>query len=529
MSRFSSIKNILLLAPLIFFTACDSSDNSEKAQIGDQLAQDRSAISHVVAQAHLVLCNQQIKPGANVLNRNSEQKSAGDRKAQLQDVFTPALVGPLQEFWQESPKTCTKRFPALNHIHSTVVDGDHAQTEASFSFSIKSVPLDLLRGDDKKWRISAVDLSLLREYEKTGRLPDDVDNQLTALYQRAEEQQKNYPAQVKKSTGSIAEPATLAGSSMEVTLSKPVFSEPGAWLRIGKYALYTLTILVLLGLVVLFWIGYGVVFGGHRRFRALCEDESLHGMPASERWAMAVGAPYAIVSDYHWAKRVVDSDPQEARKQYQNEVESLAGMWGVYDRETLLEQLLSLLQAGHRVDYEEQIKRDSKIPAEEYAAFSRQLKHDAKLGSDAKERLWQLRVARKNRRNVRQVNFCAWDMVRFVMLCNCGAQVGYISEREMVSFATLAAVRVQEQYHSWHEVAQQFLLARWYWKSTDKRHMISHYLFKKALNNLLKQNGSPWRTLPWNTPLTAGAEAAFAEACGVEIPALRDVRDRQVC
>lgn len=41
MSRFSSIKNILLLAPSFFFTACDSSDNSEKAQIGDQLAQDR--------------------------------------------------------------------------------------------------------------------------------------------------------------------------------------------------------------------------------------------------------------------------------------------------------------------------------------------------------------------------------------------------------------------------------------------------------------------------------------------------------
>lgn len=59
------------------------------------------------------------------------------------------------------------------------------------------------------------------------------------------------------------------------------------------------------------------------------------------------------------------------------------------------------------------------------------------------------------------------------------------------------------------------MLARWYWKATDKRHLITHILFKKAITSLLKEQGSPWRTLPWDTPLPEGTETAFAWACGV--------------
>lgn len=95
----------------------------------------------------------------------------------------------------------------------------------------------------------------------------------------------------------------------------------------------------------------------------------------------------------------------------------------------------------------------------------------------------------KNRRKICDIDFCAWDMVRFVMLCNSGAQVGYITQREMVDFSMLAARRVQQHYRSWRELAGHFLLARWYWKATDKRHLITHILFKKAITSLLKEQG----------------------------------------
>ncbi|GKX60117.1 DUF1266 domain-containing protein [Leminorella grimontii] len=325
-----------------------------------------------------------------------------------------------------------------------------------------------------------------------------------------------------------ASTGTQIDSARHNPASQPASSKSSMWMTIGKYALYTIGALFALVLAFILWIGYGVIFGGYGRFNKACKDASLQEIPSAERWAMAVGTPYAIVGDYHWARLVVDSDPEEAERERKNTVESLADMWGIYDRETLFERLLDLLQTGHRTVYEEQIKSDSKMSAEKFAASSRQLEQYAKSSSDAKERLWQLRVARKNRRNVRQLDFCAWDMVRFVMLCNSGAQVGYISEREMVDFSMLAAARVQKHYRSWREVAQQFLLARWYWKATDRRHMISHCLFKRALKRLLKQSDSPWRTLPWDTLLPTGAEATFAEACRVAVDDVRYVSQRDV-
>ncbi len=119
-------------------------------------------------------------------------------------------------------------------------------------------------------------------------------------------------------------------------------------------------------------------------FKASCKDPSIQKIPAAERWAMAVGAPYAIAGNNHWARRVVNDDSVEAENDCKSEVESLADMWGVFDRDSLLEQLLALFVAGHRSVYEEQIKNDSEMPDAEYRAFAQQLAQNAKSSSEAK-------------------------------------------------------------------------------------------------------------------------------------------------
>lgn len=237
-------------------------------------------------------------------------------------------------------------------------------------------------------------------------------------------------------------------------------------------------------------------------------------MPEAQRWAMAVGAPYAFVNHYHWARPVIGRNPKKAETQYRNHSQMLE-VWGIYNRRTLLDALLSLLKHGHRADFEAQIKHDSDMSPAKYNNFSRWLSRNAKSNSDSKERLWQLRTARKNARDIRQVDFCAWDMVRFVMLCRSGAQLGFISEREMLDFAMLAAARVQRHYASWRDMGRHFMLARRYWMSTDINFGASHASFKKAVDCLLRLKISPWRTLRWDTPLPVGSEAAFANTCGV--------------
>src|SRR5699024_12707336 len=67
-----------------------------------------------------------------------------------------------------------------------------------------------------------------------------------------------------------------------------------------------------------------LVFAGHRLFKASCKDSSIQKIPVAERWAMAVGAPYAIAGNNHWARRVVNDDSVEAENDCKNEVESLA-------------------------------------------------------------------------------------------------------------------------------------------------------------------------------------------------------------
>lgn len=490
----------LLCLLFLLSTGCDRAD---KQKIGAQLQQDSEAISSAVKKGYHALCGPDLVIGTD----------PHDRLAEMQQVFTPALVESVLKYWQESPETCKRRFPHFSDPLATFIEGDKAQIGAFFGHqSDIDIPMELIREGDGKWKITAIDIASLHEFEKNGRVTDEVQKKIDSLKKRAFKQLMDFPAPTR------AAPEQVSKSPL-TSVEPTVTEQDSSWLDIllttGKYALYLVVTILILAFVAVLWIGYNIVFTGLRLFKASCKDPSIQKIPAAERWAMAVGAPYAIAGNNHWVRRGVNNDSAEAENDYKSEVESLADMWGVFDRDSLLEQLLDLFVAGHRSVYEEQIKNDSEMADDEYRAFVQQLAQNAKSSSEEKERLWQLQMTRKNRRKMCNIDFCAWDMVRFVMLCNSGAQVGYITQREMVDFSMLAARRVQQHYRSWRELAAQFMHARWYWKATDKRHLITHILFKNAIKCLLKEQGSPWRTLPWDTPLPEGTEAAFAWACGV--------------
>ncbi len=453
---------LLLCLLFLLSTGCD---RAEKQKIGAQLRQDSEAISSVVKKSYLALCGSELFTGTD----------PHDRLAEMQEVFTPALMESVLKYWQESPKTCKRRFPSFSDPLATFIEGDKAQIGAFLGHqSDIDIPMELIREGDGKWKITAIDIASLHEFEKNGRVTDEVQKQIDLLKKRSFKQHMDSPVLTRTAPERVSQsPLT----SVEPTVKEQDSSWLDVLLTIGKYALYLAVTILTLAFVAVLWIGYGLVFAGQRLFKASCKDPAIQKIPAAERWAMAVGAPYAIAGNNHWARRVVNDDSVEAENDCKSEVDSLADMWGVFDRDSLLEQLLALFVAGHRSVYEEQIKNDSEMPDAEYRAFVQQLAQNAKSSSEAKERLWQLQMVRKNRRKICNIDFCAWDMVRFVMLCNSGAQVGYITQREMVDFSMLAARRVQQHYRSWREFAGQFMQARWYWKATDKRHLITHILF----------------------------------------------------
>lgn len=209
--------------------------------------------------------------------------------------------------------------------------------------------MELIREGDGKWKIAAIDFASLHEFEKNGRVTDEVQKKIDLLKKRSFKQHRDFPLLTRTAPERVSKsPLT----SVEQTVTEPDSSWLDVLLTIGKYALYLVAIILILALVAVLWIGYGLVFAGHRLFKASCKDPSIQKIPAAERWAMAVGAPYAIAGNNHWARRAVNDDSVEAENDCKSEVESLADMWGVFDRDSLLEQLLALFVAGHRSVYD---------------------------------------------------------------------------------------------------------------------------------------------------------------------------------
>ena len=321
----------LLCLLFLLSTGCD---RAEKQKIAAQLQQDKEAISSVVKKSYRALCGPEF-----VISTDSH-----DRLAEMQQVFTPALMEPVLKYWQESPKTCKRRFPSYSDPLATFVEGDKAQIGAFFGHqSDIDIPMELIREGDGKWKIAAIDFASLHEFEKNGRVTDEVQKKIDLLKKRSFKQRRDFPLLTR------TEPERVSKSpltSVEQTVTEPDSSWLDVLLTIGKYALYLGAIILILALVAVLWIGYGLVFAGHRLFKASCKDPSIQKIPAAERWAMAVGAPYAIAGNNHWARRVVNDDSVEAENDCKSEVESLADMWGVFDRDSLLEQLLALFVGG---------------------------------------------------------------------------------------------------------------------------------------------------------------------------------------
>lgn len=516
-----TIKMICLLIALLLLTACDK---EEKERVGAEQAQARDVIYKVLKSSHFALCGPKPKEMHTYM---LDHGSAYNRRDLMSKVFASELTQPAIDFMKESPATCDERFPRYDFIDdnfSILFDGDNA--DAGMYFKPRGgdgIPVKLKRDPAGLWRISFIDFDMLRSYAKTGKLPDGVDDSMRELKQKVIEQKALYPAPPLQRPNIVAPDLSQinrlepAGNNKQTPViqtnsNSDNRSEPSTWWETTLLVLKIIGWVIGTGLLIFVYMvfRYGI-FGGHRTFNSQCKKDAKLSQMSPELWPLAVGAPYAVATDYNWCT-IAATDQAQAAESKQSAADGLSSAWGIYSRDSLLNQLFWLLVEGHRTDYLQQINDDCSLSHQEYAQYAAQLASEG--DSDSKERLWQLNVARKNKRKICRLNFYAWDMVRFVMLCHSGARSGYISEQEMKDFSLLAATELQKHCQSWKEMGKTFLLARWFWKATDKRHLFSHYLFKKAISALLRRRGSPWRILDWNTPLpTHMSIEQFAIVC----------------
>lgn len=196
----------LLCLLFLLSTGCD---RAEKQKIAAQLQQDKEAISSVVKKSYRALCGPEF-----VISTDSH-----DRLAEMQQVFTPALMEPVLKYWQESPKTCKRRFPSYSDPLATFVEGDKAQIGAFFGHqSDIDIPMELIREGDGKWKIAAIDFASLHEFEKNGRVTDEVQKKIDLLKKRSFKQRRDFPLLTR------TEPERVSKSpltSVEQTVTEP--------------------------------------------------------------------------------------------------------------------------------------------------------------------------------------------------------------------------------------------------------------------------------------------------------------------
>ena len=223
----------------------------------------------------------------------------------------------------------------------------------------------------------------------------------------------------------------------------------------------------------------------HRPVRVSAPDEFTAG--PHER-LLAICAPYSLCRRDPW-DRLTCSDLDGTRTM-------LSLDWGVCSRADLLSRVHWLITSGHRSGFE--AERARWVDTSLAEAERHELRESAESSSDAAETLWRLERMLNNDRDIRNVDFSAWDLVRAAMLTRCGFALGWLTEEETWDTLSILDRGLRERYRSWTQVSESFRLARWYWNSTSGKD--EHFNDLHDLNRslvLLSPDG-PWGIIGWD-------------------------------
>ena len=166
---------------------------------------------------------------------------------------------------------------------------------------------------------------------------------------------------------------------------------------------------------------------------------------------LAICAPYSLCRRDPW-DRLTCSDLEGTRTM-------LSLDWGVRSRADLLSQVHWLITSGHRTSFD--AERARWVDTSLAEAERHELRESAESSSDSAETLWRLERMLNNDRDIRNVDFSAWDLVRAGMLTRCGFALGWLTEDETWDTLAILDQGLRERYRSWTQVSESFRLARW--------------------------------------------------------------------
>ncbi len=218
-----------------------------------------------------------------------------------------------------------------------------------------------------------------------------------------------------------------------------------------------------------------------------------------ESWGLAAAGPLALINgqDYHTLGGIeVNAFNQKmARRKLDSE-------WEAPDEEAFHDLLDWLFDTGHRKEFEAFVERILALAPGAVDIFMDRLQAGEEGITDRQEIeevAHRVTMILNNTGGVRDSGFLAWDLLRFLDLCRWGYLAGYQGEEETRQRLLAASQVLQSRYGSWEEMGANYLTGMEFWSVAETRR--EGAAVRKAFDKFLKDEKSPWRTLPWTMNL----------------------------
>lgn len=226
------------------------------------------------------------------------------------------------------------------------------------------------------------------------------------------------------------------------------------------------------------------------------KEKNTPDLPDTILWFNATYAPLTYSNGCNW-RLVGGWEPTEENIQTTEML--LQSSWSVKDRETGLETVNNLIKKGHRGkcrEYTEQMEEWGVLDLEEEEFLQRIVVKD--VGNE----LGRYAVAYyMHKLGMEPEDMAAWDLCRVNQLYADYYLCGYMTYEEAMDASLTNSLKLQEQYDSWEEMMDSYMLGYQFWQGdlmlTDDSPSKERYHYYEMLKDM--ENG-PY-TLDWDMEL----------------------------
>lgn len=216
------------------------------------------------------------------------------------------------------------------------------------------------------------------------------------------------------------------------------------------------------------------------------------------RWCLALGAVLAKLN--LWKLDLLGGVPESFALSL-IERYALSNSWGITSKKDLFHQLKWLETKGDHQEFQQMRARLKSLSAQDIERVKQFMAADSEFCNRIDQVI-------QHGDELGESGILAWDMGRYVHLCNAGYRTGLLDADEAWQLIIAIAITTQKTFSSWKEFSRSYVIGREFWSLEQTKKIGAEV--RAVVDSLLSAPDSPWTTLPWNTDLQTNDHYAFA-------------------